>query len=389
MLLAVVQRFLHHPIDGRSVLVRQFLRHTHRVHGHRQPRPLRDLSCLPVQRRRQPQVVQHGGPQQQRHVPHRPERRLRQPAHRRQLPGHRVPGLRTQHRRHVPHRDQHGRKRLPHIVVQFPGNRPALALLRLHQPCRELFQFRPRLLAIPQQFRRRALITQNAPRREQRQQPAQSQRHQHGERDPHAQPCEQLRHLQNPRIQLVLIARADLIRQRHHRRAPRIHRIAQKPVSGGAALFGIPLHYRLHRAPIRSQVALQLGVESALGAPRNASIRRHVRRQFAPRALETLPVFRRARRIRLQDIIPHEGSGKVQPGADLIQQPVPLHELVPDRIAARLDRPQNPQIVQPRQRHQDQQPAESRHQHGPRIPAGARLRHHLSWPLSQQSPHLT
>ena len=80
MLDDVVQRLLDDSIDARLVIFGEFLGDFLGGHLHPYPAPLGRLAGLPLQRRYQSEIVEHGRAQQQGHVAHHADRLFEQPS---------------------------------------------------------------------------------------------------------------------------------------------------------------------------------------------------------------------------------------------------------------------------------------------------------------------
>src|SRR5260370_6501967 len=82
----IVHRLLHQTVDARAGLVGQAVDHVVGLDHHVQSRALAGFPRVPVQRRRQAEIVQHRRPQQQRQVAYLVDRLFRQPLDRINVP---------------------------------------------------------------------------------------------------------------------------------------------------------------------------------------------------------------------------------------------------------------------------------------------------------------
>ena len=140
MACAVVQRFLNHAIDAGLVFVGKIVGIEFGRDAHVHRRALGGLAGLPFQGRNQPQIVQHRGPQQKRHIANHADRALHQALDGFHVAARLFVGADRQPRRKIAQFHQHGRKRLAHFVVQFARERAALGLLRLNQARGEILE---------------------------------------------------------------------------------------------------------------------------------------------------------------------------------------------------------------------------------------------------------
>src|ERR1017187_774450 len=74
----IVHRLLHQPVDARPMFVRQAVDGVVGGDHHVEPSALAGFACVPVQRRRQAEVIDHRRPKQHRQVAHLTHRLFRQ-----------------------------------------------------------------------------------------------------------------------------------------------------------------------------------------------------------------------------------------------------------------------------------------------------------------------
>ena len=136
---AIVQGFLNHAVDAGLQSVGQLAGRIGRGHLHANSGAFGNLARLPFQRRHQAEIVQHGGPQQQRHVAddvHAGFRQLLDRIH--VLPD--VGIVRSDMGGGVSGFHQQGRKRLADLVMQLARNAAPLFFLGRNQARGQLLQ---------------------------------------------------------------------------------------------------------------------------------------------------------------------------------------------------------------------------------------------------------
>ena len=136
----IVESLLHQAIDADSVLVGQFVRHVLRFHRDLHPAAARDLAPLPLQGGNQPEIVEHGGTEQQRDVADGADGPLGERLHVVE-PLANFNGIRGQVGRQPSEIHQQSAQRLADFVVQFARDGAALFLLRVHQAGGKTLQF--------------------------------------------------------------------------------------------------------------------------------------------------------------------------------------------------------------------------------------------------------
>jgi hypothetical protein len=356
---AVVQGFLDDPVDAGLVLLGKILRDSFCRHLHTQASPLRDFARLPLQRRNQAQVVQHGGPEQQRHVPHYADRVLDHLLDLVHLGVETIGFAATDLSRKVGQFDADARERLSHFVVQLAGDRAPLIFLRLDQARRELLELRPGCGDFLIARRCLSFQAQDLAHTEGSQQEA----HADGKADGDDQALAELgkgpEHLFAAGIQLGFVDAGDLIGDMQHRRAPREDFIAQKSVALSAPLGRVPKQDRLEHLPVEDELLGQavkragfLGVQQGL-----IFLERGI--HVAPGLQQAEPVAFRLLAFRLEQVIPHVGAGEVEIRPDPLQHPRPREKILANLVIAALNLTQGLDAIGSREAHQEQQAAES------------------------------
>ncbi len=376
MLHAVVQRFLHDAIDAGLVVFGKLFGHLFGIHIHPDAAAFGNLARLPLQRRHQAEIVQHGGAQQQRHISHHADGALHLLL---DLAGLGVQGGQAVHCVHafggadeggeVGHFHQHAGQGLAHFVVQFARDGAPLIFLGRHQPCRQALQ----LLAgvrhfgkVPRGF---GFQLQDFADTDGGQHQAQPD----GQGDGDSQAAVKLRkdgfHPRSALAQLRFVDGADLVGDPQHRHAARKDFIAQKNIAVAPALAGRPFEDRFQHAPVGIQLLRQHLEWTGLlrGQQRPVLLQRgvHILAGFAQAVAMAFGLAA----LRLQQVVAHVGAGNVHVAADALEQARAQQEVLADIVVGGLDFLQGPDAVKARERHQQKQSAETSHQH---VAAGER-----------------